>query len=82
MTTPVEKTPLSEQQARSLAHWWGGTYQTTSPAPGEHLIRHGVAVPPPSLDAKTFIWVFSLEEAIEMENQRGFQDACSPDWVG
>ncbi len=81
------KTPLTEQQARSLAYWWGGAYQQISPTEGENAIRHGVVVTGkkscrPQADADAPIRVFSLEEAREMENRRGFQEASSPDWVG
>lgn len=86
-TIPSQKTPLTEQQARSLAYWWGGQYQQVFLAAGDNVTRHGVVVIGkkscrPQADADTFIQVFSLEEAGEMENRRGFQEACSPDWVG
>lgn len=85
MSNPGDKTPLTEQQARSLAHWWGGEYQEISAAAGGNVPRHGVALTsnkscPAQTDAPT--WVFSLEEARDLENRRGFQDAASPDWVG
>jgi hypothetical protein len=83
---PGGKTPLTEQQARSLAHWWGGTYQTVSPIVGDNHVRHGVIVSggecQPVPHAGAGVAVFSLEEAREMENRRGFQDAASPDWIG
>jgi hypothetical protein len=86
-TIPFQKTPLTEQQARTLAYWWGGEYQQISLAKGDKAIRHGVVVTGkkscrPQADAGPLIQVFSLEEAGEMENRRGFQEACSPDWVG
>lgn len=84
---PAANTPLTEQQARSLAHWWGGEYQRVSLAEKDNAIRHGVVVTGtkscrPQADADDAIQVFSLEEAIAMENRRGFQDAASPDWIG
>jgi hypothetical protein len=83
----TEKTPLTEQQARSLAHWWGGDYQQIFLGERGTMIRHGVVVTGtkscrPRADADDPIQIFSLEEAREMENRRGFQDAASPDWVG
>jgi hypothetical protein len=86
-TKPFQKTPLTEQQARTLAYWWGGQYQRISLAEGENVNRHGVVVTGkkscrPQGDAVAPIQIFSLEEAVEMENRRGFQEACSPDWVG
>jgi len=86
-TIPFQKTPLTEQQARTLAYWWGGQYQRISLAEGENVTRHGVVVTGkkscrPQADAYPLIQVFSLEEAGEMEKRRGFQEACSPDWVG
>jgi hypothetical protein len=87
MSNPRAQTPLTEQQARSLAHWWGGAYQHLLPVAGDNRSRHGVVVsrpqgcrPGPDLQAP--IRVFSREEAQEMENRRGFQEAASPDWVG
>jgi hypothetical protein len=80
MTDP--KTPLTEQQARSLAYWWGGSYHHTLPTTGDKHVRHGVLVPCPSSEAEAPIRVFSLEEAREMEKRRGFQEAASPDWIG
>jgi hypothetical protein len=88
MSNPYEQTPLTEQQARSLAHWWDGEYQQISLIEEKNVIRHGVVVTGqkssclPQAEAATPIRVFSLEEAREMENRRGFQEASSPDWVG
>jgi hypothetical protein len=87
MSNPGAQTPLTEQQARTLAHWWGGEYQHLLPAAGENLTRHGVMVTGNQScrhqpDVESQIWVFSLEEAGEMKNRRGFQDAASPDWIG
>lgn len=81
------KTPLTEQQARSLAYWWGGDYQQVFLAESGTTIRHGVAVRGPKscrppADKDVPVMVFFLEEAWDIENRRGFQDACSPDWVG
>ena len=81
-----QKTPLTEQQARSLAYWWGGEYQQISLAEGEKGIGHGVVVTGkkscrPQAGADAPIRVFFLEEAREMEKRRGFQEAASPDWV-
>jgi hypothetical protein len=36
----------------------------------------------PNPDVELPVRVFSLEEAQEMENRRGFQAAASPDWIG
>jgi hypothetical protein len=85
MSKNNRKTLLTEQQARSLAHWWGGEYRQISILEGENVTGHGVVLPGKKSchsqnDAPT--WVFSLEEAREMENRRGFQDAANPDWVG
>jgi len=80
------KTPLTEAQARALAHWWGGGYHwVAQPGPGADF-WHGVVVghqgrkeclPPESPQ----IAVFSLEEVQVLEN---FRDAVNPgtrDWV-
>jgi hypothetical protein len=86
--SPLNKeTLLTEQQARSLAHWWGGEYQQITHPEGENLIRHGVVITRGKScqlqgQNEVVIRVFSLEEATEMENRRGFQEAASPDWVG
>jgi hypothetical protein len=87
MANPRAQTPLTEQQARSLAHWWSGEYQQILPAAGENLLRHGVVVYRaqgcrPNPDVELPVRVFSLEETREMENRRGFQEAASPDWIG
>ena len=87
MSNPGAQTPLTEQQARSLAHWWSGEYQQILPAAGENLLRHGVLIHRPqgcrpNPDFEPPARVFSLEEAREMENRRGFQEAASPDWIG
>jgi hypothetical protein len=86
MTRFPDKTPLTEQQARSLAHWWGGEYRQMPPASGEKPLRHGVLVTRAGhgrLQAQAeSCYIFSLEEAQQMENRRGFQEAASPDWVG
>ena len=82
MSNLHKQTPLTEQQARSLAHWWGGEYRQMSPAAGENAIRHGVLLNRPQSDNESFLQIFSLEAAREMENRRGFQEAASPDWVG
>ncbi len=84
---PSEKTPLTEQQARSLALWWDGDYQKISPTGGESAVRHGVVITGKrgccaQVYADGPIMVFSLEEARDMENRRGFQEAASPDWIG
>lgn len=84
--TPTQ-TPLTEQQARSLALWWGGAYQCLRPDAPDRSPRHGVVLARPSdccpaAEDDSPIQVFSLEEAQALENRRGFQEACSPDWVG
>lgn len=80
-------TPLTEQQARSLAHWWGGEYREIPADGAGQGRRHGVLVTGtkscrPRRDETAPVLVFSLEEAREMENRRDFQEACNPDWVG
>ena len=82
MSHQPEQTPLTEQQARSLAHWWGGEYRELSSAAGETGPRHGVLVNRPQAEQDCRFQIFFLEEAQEMENRRGFQEAASPDWVG
>ncbi len=82
MSPLPKQTPLTEQQARSLAHWWGGEYRQISAAAGENNLRHGVVVNRLQSDPEGLFQIFSLEEAGEMENRRGFQEAASPDWVG
>jgi hypothetical protein len=87
MSPRNKETFLTEQQARTLAHWWGGKYQQIRLPEGENPIRHGVLIAREKscqLQGQTeaVIRVFSLEEAREMENRRGFQEAASPDWVG
>jgi len=82
MSNLQKQTPLTEQQARSLAHWWGGEYRQMSPGAGENAGRHGVLLNRPQSDNESYLQIFSLEEAREMENRRGFQEAASPDWVG
>lgn len=79
--------PLTEQQARSLAYWWGGEYRQDQAVTGENARRHGVLVTRAGhdrldLQTETCYRIFTLEEAREMENRRGFQEAASPDWVG
>jgi hypothetical protein len=85
MSKHNQKTLLTEQQARTLAHWWGGEYHEISPAAGGDVPRHGVVLTGHkscSAQADAPTWVFSLEEARDLENRRGFQDAANPDWVG
>lgn len=76
-----DHTPLTEPQAKSLAHWWGGVYLQIS-GPEKAAVSHGVAVSRRQSGADQVFQIFSLEEAGEMENRRGFQEAASPDWVG
>jgi hypothetical protein len=82
MSNTDKQTPLTEQQARALAHWWGGAYREGAPAAGWPGLRHGVLVNRTQADQDCPFQIFSLEEAQEMENRRGFQEAASPDWVG
>ncbi len=87
MSHPPKPTPLTEPQARSLAHWWGGEYRQDQAVAGKKACRHGVLVTRAGQDrlelqSETCYQIFSLEEAREMENRRGFQEAASPDWVG
>lgn len=87
MTKFREKTPLTEQQAKALAHWWGGEYQQLALGREDTIIRHGVVVLGklncrPQTEAAPPVWIASLEEARDMETRRGFQEAASPDWVG
>ncbi len=79
-------TGLTEAQARALAAWWGGRYESkgTPGAPG--AAGHGViliaaawgdrCVPTPE------ITIFSLEEARDLEKSRQAVNPHSPDWVG
>lgn len=81
------KTPLTEQQARALAHWWGGQYEQIFRPEMAATVCHGVVLPAPETTPNQdhsagLTRIYSLEEAREMENRRGFQEACSPDWVG
>ncbi len=81
------KTPLTEQQARALAHWWGGRYEQSIDVKEVPTVCHGVRLTTGRVDmgrekAGGCRWICSLEEAWEIEKQRGFQEACSPDWVG
>lgn len=78
----AKQTPLTEQQARSLAHWWGGEYREATSGAGEPVARHGVLVHRRQADQDCLFQIFTLEEAREIENRRGFQEAASPDWVG
>ena len=34
MSNTDKQTPLTEQQARALAHWWGGEYRELAAAAG------------------------------------------------
>jgi len=83
--TDQAATPLTEQQARALAHWWGGRYAEIQEADGQGR-RHGVVLTvSPGLgiaDPGGCRWVLTREEAWAWEERRGFQEACSPDWVG
>lgn len=82
MSIAQNKTPLTEQQARSLAHWWGGEYREGCQAADGQEFPYGVVIRPAGCGSDAPLLVFSREEAREMENRRGFQEACSPDWVG
>jgi hypothetical protein len=82
MSDLPEQTLLTEQQARSLAHWWGGEYLQLAPSVAETAARHGVLLRRLQDGTASLFQIFSLEEAREMENRRGFQEAASPDWVG
>ncbi len=86
MAQTADKTPLTEQQARALAHWWGGRYEMTIDAGEVATVCHGVLLTgrpgQRHQDAAGPTRILSLEEAQEMENRRGFQEACSPDWLG
>ncbi len=82
----ITATPLTEQQARALAHWWGGRYEELPDTAGQSR-RHGVVLTLPSAAAAVHhgvarALVLTQEEARAWETQRGFQEACSPDWVG
>ena len=85
MNSKTVPTPLTEQQARALAHWWGGRYEKIWDAAGpgwRHgvvLTRPGGALPAPGGGSRR---VLTREEAQAWEARRGFQEACSPDWVG
>jgi len=87
MAQTDNQTPLTEQQARALAHWWGGRYEKIMLPGTAALVWHCVILPgrPASLPydhSAGLARVSSREEAQEMENRRGFQEACSPDWLG
>lgn len=84
MVQNSDKTPLAEQPARTLAHWWGGEYEQSSGPETARDLCHGVAflARQNPLLADNLVRVFSREEAQEVESRRGFQEACSPDWVG
>jgi hypothetical protein len=82
MTHTPGKTPLTEQQARSLAYWWGGEYRQLTPSAAETAAWHGVLLTRLQDGTANLLQIFSLEEAREIESQRGFQEAASPDWVG
>jgi hypothetical protein len=81
------KTRLTEAQARALADWWKGTYhQVISPeCPGNTC--HGVIIEPDGAQdqsdpASCQRAIFSLEEALILEQVRGHDNPGATDWVG
>lgn len=65
----AQETPLTESQARALAHWWGGCYRR------EHG-RHAVLLP----GFPEEIW--TREQACLVEHRRPEINPQAVDWVG
>lgn len=65
----AQETPLTESQARALAHWWGGCYR---PEDG----RHAVLLP----GFPEEIW--TREQACRVEQRRPEINPQALDWVG
>ena len=81
------KTRLTEAQARSLAHWWGGDYRWTMDPEGQGEVWHGVVFGAQnrgefSAPVTPGVVVFSLEEVCRLENFRDAVNPRAPDWVG
>ncbi len=86
-STRLEKTSLTEAQARALADWWGEKYhQVASPeCPGNTC--HGVIIEYNDIKNQAAHSscpraIFSLEEAIIIEQARGHDNPGATDWVG
>lgn len=78
-------TPLTEQQAKALADWWGGDYQAMREVSGEDTaVVHGVVMPGEKFcPGKAHrLAIFSLEKATALENRRSSINPGAPDWVG
>lgn len=67
----AQETPLTESQARALAHWWGGCYRAR-PETG----RHAVHLP----GFPEEIW--TREQACRVEHRRPEINPQAVDWVG
>ena len=77
-------TKLTEAQARALAAWWGGRYESRV-GPGAPADGHGVILTAARVNGSApspEITVFSLEEARALEKSRESVNPHSPDWVG
>ena len=73
MSNTDKQTPLTEQQARALAHWWGGEYRQMSMVGVENSLGHGVLINRQQSDTEDFFQIFSLEEAREWKTGAGFR---------
>jgi hypothetical protein len=87
MMNSSKTTLLTEIQARALADWWGGRYESRLSPEKSGEIWHGVVFRPldwkdPSMPLSPKLVVFSLEEAQALENVRGAVNPEAPDWVG
>lgn len=66
---PAPEIPLTESQARALAHWWGGCYRAEDG-------RHAVLLP----GFPEEIW--TREQACRVEQRRPEINPQAVDWVG
>lgn len=87
MMNNSKTTLLSEIQARALANWWGGRYESRLGSEKSGEIRHGVVFRQldrknPFIPVSPKLAVFSLEEARALENVRDAVNPEAPDWVG
>ncbi len=82
------KMPLTEQQARALAHWWGVAYQKVAlPSEEGGQVLHGLMMP--NMHHPDTGWhpssgnlLWSQEEARELENRRSSINPAAAEWVG
>lgn len=85
-TKTSSATGLTEAQARALAAWWGGRYESKVTPGGSGSAGHGVTFAAAAREDRSVpspeITIFSLEEARSLEKSREAVNPHSPDWVG